>query len=69
MDGKTISGVRVIELIMEGEDTNRPGKKAAATRLLQAYVKQQAKLGKSPIMIEAGIRSHITKRRNLAKKC
>lgn len=64
MSDTSIKGIDVINLIYEGDVNCMPGKKAAGTKLLRKYVAQQSRLGKSPVMVEAGIRAHVTKMKN-----
>jgi hypothetical protein len=55
----------VIKAVYEAELQGTPGKKAYATKIFEAYVKQQEKVGKKPVRTRAAIKAHVTRLLNI----
>lgn len=57
-----MSTVSLIDELMAANKSKKAGKKAAATKRLNAYVAEAVAAGKSETMVRAGIKAAITKR-------
>ena len=60
-NGNGTTSQEVIDLMLEGIQNDSAGKKAAATRKMKQYVAQRKKLGFDPVMVEAGIKSRVSR--------